>query len=303
MKSFLGVVAIASAALTSLPVVAQDSEAGAVAAPTPVEPDDLEDLPGIVVSRSANERAVIRALARDVVGQIKGHEPLPRFHGEFCVEVAGVKGQFVEDFRARIIENARLARVRIDKDDCKPNALVIFTTDARNELRKLRKTRPALLGNLPPSARDRLLNSRDPAFAFQATQVLGANGIVLGIDERDTPDNNVFGPNGRLSLTYSITIAGAVVLIDADAVEGKTATQLADYASLRLLMPTGEIKAITPGMPPTIMTLFLDPENAPPELTDFDLGFLRAGYSLAPNMAASGLFGQTERAMSDPKAR
>lgn len=294
MRGFFTLAAMAGAALMAAPVMAQDRapEAGEDKAVQPPAGSD------IIVSRSANERAVIRALARDVAGPIKTNEPLQRFHGLLCVDVLGVKGQFVQDFRARIIENAKLARVEIAKDDCIPNALVVFTTNARAELTKLRKTRPDLFGNLPPSAKNRLLNSRDPAFAFQVTQVIGANGTVLDLDERSTPDNNVFGPAGRLTLTYRINVAGAVVVIDADGVAGKTATQLADYASLRLLMPTAEIKEITPGMPETIMTLFLDPENAPGELTAFDLGYLRAGYAMAPNVAAGGLFGQTERAIT-----
>lgn len=317
MTSFLSAVAIAAATLSAAPVPAQENEAtvpaGTVIAGEVERLTDRIDETDILVNRTVKEeRQAITNLARDVLGRIKTHEPLPSFHNELCLSVIGIKDEFVEDFRARILENAALAGVRIAEDNCSANALVAITPDARNELKMLRKAQPALFGDLPTSARNRILASRDPAFAFQITEVLGDNGTQVGPDPlagggawdpSSSAFNYVYGMYGRISKRHSINFRSSVVVIDADAAEGKTATQLADYASLRLLLPTKEIEQRNEDAPATIMTLFIHPENAPDELTPFDIGFLQAGYKMARNIAAGGLFGQTARVITNPKAR
>jgi len=285
------------AALTLTLALAFAYPAAAQGEPLPVSSD-------IVVQRTLKqEEASIQALVRQVIGPINSTRPIPRFHNPLCLAVSGVNDAFIDSFGARIIENAQIARTPVETGDCKPNALVIFTSDSRKELEKLRKTQRSIFGNLPPSAITRMLKSRDPAFAWQATQVLGMNGMPLIDEDGELPDNRVFGTSGRLANTFKTGVAGAVVVIDINAIDGKTATQLADYASLRLLAPTGEIKEIAEGSPETIMTLFLDPANAPGELTAFDLAYLRGVYQIAPNVPASNVYGQTTRNAMRGRAR
>jgi len=275
--------AAASLALAlSQPLLAQST-------PPAPSPQDSEIL--VSAEREAKEEAV-QSLARQVTGRLPFDRPIARFHKPLCLAVAGVNRAYVDGFAGRIIENAKLADVPMARGNCKANALVIFTGDTRKELEQARKKQRWIFGNLGPSALDALLKSRDPAFAWRSTEVLGTNGLPVQYDDREVPQNRTIEMAGRLKQPIMIGVTGAVVIIDRDAAEGKTAQQLADYATLRLLAPTGEIREMTPGAPATIMSLFLDPANAPAELTDFDLALLRNTYAIAGNVPASNVYGE-----------
>ena len=248
---------------------------------------------GILVTagRAKDEKAV-QDLVRQVTGRLPFDRPIARFQQPMCLAIAGVKDAFVDGFAARITDNAKLARVPIATGECKTNALVIFTNNTRKELEQARKKNRWIFGNLGVAALKKMLESRDPAFAWRATQVLGTNGMPVQYDDREIPQNRTIEMSGRLKQPIMIGVTGAIVVIDRDAADGKTAQQLADYATLRLLAPTAEIREMTPGAPATMMTLFLDPANAPAELTEFDTAFLRGVYAIAGNVPASNVYGE-----------
>ncbi len=79
-------------------------------------------------------------------------------------------------------------------------------------------------------------------------------------------------------------MAAALVVVDAAAVEGLTVTQLADYATLRLLAPTSDMRTLSVDAEaqatPTILTLLRDGAAAPAEMTRFDRAYLKSLYSL-----------------------
>ncbi|MFM7348597.1 MAG: hypothetical protein ACKO01_03820 [Erythrobacter sp.] len=259
----------------------------AQAAPAPAPDGEI-----IVSTQRREAERAVETLARQVTGRIATDKPIVRFHRPLCLAVAGVNRQFVDSFAQRIYANAEAARVPVETGDCKANALVIFTGDTRKELEQARKKDRWVFGNLGPAALDAMLKSRDPAFAWRATQMLGTNGMPVQYDDRELPQNRTIEMAGRLSQPYKLDVSGAVVMIDRNAIDGMTAQQLADYATLRLLAPTGEIRERVPGAPETIMTLFLDPENAPPGLTEFDAAFLQGVYAIAGNVPAGAVYGE-----------
>ena len=70
------------------------------------------------------------------------------------------------------------------------------------------------------------------------------------------------------------------MVIEARAIDGLSPVQLADYASLRLLAPTGEVEVAGADAPRTIMTLFAAPDSAPATMTRFDRAYLAALYRM-----------------------
>lgn len=246
----------------------------------------------LVTAERADKEEAVQGLARQVTGRLPFDRPIARFQQPMCLAIAGVKDAFVDGFAARIVDNAKLARVPIATGECRTNALVIFTSDTRKELERARKKNRWIFGNLGVAALKKMLESRDPAFAWRATQVLGTNGMPVQYDDREIPQNRTIEMSGRLKQPIMIGVTGAIVVIDRDAADGKTAQQLADYATLRLLAPTAEVREMTPGAPDTMMTLFLDPANAPAELTEFDTAFLRGVYAIAGNVPASNVYGE-----------
>jgi len=246
----------------------------------------------IVTADRAKDEEAVQGLARQVTGRLPFDRPIARFQQPMCLAIAGVKDAIVDGFAARIVGNAKLARVPIATGDCKTNALVIFTSNTRKELEQARKKNRWIFGNLGVAALKKMLESRDPAYAWRATQVLGTNGMPVQYDDREIPQNRTIEMSGRLKQPIMIGVTGAIVIIDRDAADGKTAQQLADYATLRLLAPTAEIRELTPGASATMMTLFLDAANAPAELTDFDVAFLDGVYAIAGNVPASNVYGE-----------
>ncbi len=257
-----------------------------------VDPEAQTDSGILVTADRAKDEAAVQGLARQITGRLPFDRPIARFQQPMCLAIAGVKDAFVDGFAARIVDNAKLARVPIATGDCKTNALVIFTSNTRKELEQARKKNRWIFGNLGPAALKKMLESRDPAYAWRATQVLGTNGMPVQYDDREIPQNRTIEMSGRLKQPIMIGVTGAIVIIDRDAADGKTAQQLADYATLRLLAPTAEVREMTPGAPDTMMTLFLDPANAPAELTEFDTAFLRGVYAIAGNVPASNVYGE-----------
>lgn len=259
-------------------------------APAPA-PAPLAESEILVQTERRDAAEAVHALARQVTGRLPPSRPIARFHQPLCLAVAGINRAHVDTFAGRIIENARLADVPMAGGDCKANALVIFTGNTREELEQARKKQRWIFGNLGPSALDALLASRDPAFAWRSTEILGTNGMPVQYDDREVPQNRTIETAGRLKQPIMIGVTGAVVIIDRNATAGMTAQQLADYATLRLLAPTTEVRELIPGAPATMMTLFLDRANAPAALTDVDLALLRNTYTTAGNLPASNFYG------------
>lgn len=231
------------------------------------------------------QQKIVRDLSREVIGRQNARKVVSRFYSPLCLAVGGVKKRHVADFSDRILDNAEKAGVELAGENCKPNALVIFTGQSRNELRETRRKMPAFFGDLGPDSFRALVRSRDEAFAYRVTRQLGNNGLPLAMMPDEIPsqtDINFVGGLSNHAPTVKVDVRGAVVLIDRDATEGMTALQLADYATLRLLAPTAEIKDEIPGAPATIMSLFRDTQKAPRQLTEFDLAYLNSVYRIRP---------------------
>lgn len=268
-----------------------------IAPPLMAQEAAAED-PGIVVTtRREEQKKAVNTLARAVTGPITANRPIERFHQPLCLAVSGVSSRFADAFADHIIANAKLAGVPVANGDCKANALVIFTQNSRMELEKARKNNRGIFGDMRPDEFKAMIESRDPAFAWRATEILGTNNLPIINDPQELPVNRTTEMAGRLRQPIKVNVAGAVVMIDRAAAEGKTPQQLADYASLRLFAPTTEVREMVPGAPDTIMTLFLDPETAPEGLTEFDLALLRGVYNIPANGPASRLYGAVADAL------
>lgn len=271
----------------------------------PAEPEPTDENPGIIVqAERERQEKQIHSLARKVTGSLPSSRPIPRFHRKLCLIVGGVSAELANAFGTRIIENAQLAGVPVEMGDCKPNALVVFTDNSRADLVQIRKKNRWMFGNLPRSQFDRMMASRDEVFVWQATQPMGLTGMAFDIENREFPENrSTVDGGGRLSNTFKIDVATSVVVIDKTALDGKSAMQVADYASMRLLAPTAEVASLSEGEPATIMTLFRDPASAPPELSPFDIAFLRGVYDIPPNAPSSSVYGRITRNVTGRRPR
>lgn len=243
--------------------------------------------PGIIVEDERPQgETPLTDLAREVAGNRRGRRPLARFEQPLCLMVASTDMALAREIAERIVENAKAAKVRMGKKGCRPNALLNLSEDAHAQLVAIRKSGRRLFAGLSPRALDKALAARDPVYVLQASETSAASGEVLVANPEAPGANGTPGPTnavwsaGRLKRETREDMLAALVVIDSTAVAGLDAVQIADYASLRLLAPTGEVDAKEAGAPRTIMTLFVAPGTAPPAMTRFDRAYLKALYRM-----------------------
>lgn len=233
----------------------------------------------IVESERPQEEAALADLAREIAGNPTNRRPLARFEAPMCLLVAASDTTFARAAAQRIIDNAKAAGAPTRGKGCTPNALVLFTADARSQLSAIRRTNSQLFAGMSPRELDAALAARDPAYVFQASNEKAASGQDFNRPQPDSPAENRVTSMSRLGRPVRKDLLSALVVIDAGAIAGMTTEQVADYASLRLLAPTAEVDARAAGAPRTIMSLFLGPAEAPAALTRFDRAYLKALYA------------------------
>jgi hypothetical protein len=245
----------------------------------------------LVMGDGRSEAEAIRDLVAVVTKRDPSNKPLPRFYQPFCPLVLGIRADYASLLVERIRSNAREAGALVAIGKCQPNALLILTRHAGNSLKELRSEQPWLFTDMSETDATRLLEDSKQVFAWQTSEIRGSDGkpirtveVEIGMPpvRRELTVNDQWQA-GRLNQPIRVDVSGAIVLFDSRYLPGKTLIQLADYASMRLLASTDDVPAEAAASIPTILSLFTAPEGAPPALTPFDLGYLRARYSLRPN--------------------
>lgn len=100
----------------------------------------------------------------------------------------------------------------------------------------------------------------------------------------------------RITAPGRLHFSAAVVVVEADALDGLTTTQLADYAAMRAFAKTDPAR-LPPSPPPTILTVLDVPMGGavPITLTEWDLGFLRGLYDSQANLYGAAQRSQIRR--------
>lgn len=250
----------------------------------PLSAQEADPPPIVIEGERQTDPGVLAARARDIAGHPGSGRPLARFEDPLCLTVAAADQPFAREVAERVIENARRAKVRVRKAGCQPNALIALSEDVAAQLGEVRDSGRSLFPGLELYETSAAMNARDPVYVFRVNQLKSAAGQpIQGSPETPTPNVNPAPVNrvysmGRLNRSVRKDTVSAVVLIDARAASGLSALQIADYASLRLLAPSGEVEEGETGTPSTILTLFAAPERAPQQMTRFDRAYLTALY-------------------------
>jgi hypothetical protein len=214
-------------------------------------------------------------------------EPLARFEDPVCPGVVGLQVDYATALVARIRANAaELGIQTADEDNCEPNLIVAFLSDGRDYLQRLNGERGWLFESLDRSERQALLNSEGPARAWITTITRTRDGLPVRRRENlvNIPHAGMWSAHSLIYVPTRQDITSAMVLIDRDAIEGYSANQLADYASLfgfADFVPQADADT------PSIQRLFDTQGTSPPEsLTLFDRAYLERLYSSIPNLPA-----------------
>jgi hypothetical protein len=215
----------------------------------------------------------------------KYDENLARFQMPLCPGVIGFKSEYAAMMIDRIRDNAARLGVPLAKAKCVPNLIVAVVDDSRAALTSLDRNQPQMFALVSDAERNELLQSDGPVRVLTTILTIkSATGAPVEIRDGQEELPSVWGQLNRWFVAFHRDIVSAVVAFDREAVIGKTLVQLADYATMRGLTHTRDATGNEPM--PTILSLFAQGSHDTPELTSFDIGYLRSLYSERPDVPA-----------------
>ncbi len=253
-------------------------------------PDDTnltaeERLIIVQAERKRRER-VVQEFAEKITRRPRVDKPLERWRDEICVTVYGIKAQYGDIIKRRFVENVGEVGLLLNDDpECRPNIMIGVVADVDGEVRKLEKDEKSVFGSLKSFQIDRTVEEEGPVRSWNTTEVRSDRGVALDASQGNGVGGTPINRNTtatRLNNQVSMATMGAVVLFDVEALGGRSLNQIADYATMRALVPTSGVNDAN-GPAETILTLFTD-DFAPKNLTTFDRNYLKAYYSGAATL-------------------
>ena len=205
---------------------------------------------------------------------------LSRFEEPACPAAVGLSPAQNKTVASRMRSVAAAAGAPLGKQDCSPNVLVVVTDDKQAVIAQLEKKYTNALGD-----RVKAPKQSGPAAVWHLEGVLDANGVPVGVavDTGDDPGGHYVVEMGdgasRIRPASRPHFLASVLVVEPDAIAGLTTTQLADYATVRLLARTDPSR-LGKSAAPTILNILDAPmgSTVPVTLTHWDFGFLKALY-------------------------
>lgn len=277
-------IAAAAALAAAMPAAAQVG----VRASTAADPKDES----VVVT--GQRREIAKALRQLI--EPTGSEQLARFEDEICPMVIGMPKDWTASLTRMIRDNVVAVGGKVGKPGCRVNAPVIFIDQPLELIRALAADEPGFF-NMTPRELAKFTAAPRPVSSWHVTDTRGRDGEELGSVRSITdPSSGANLPTdssakvtrnftaGRLASPVREDMLVGFVVIDRMATPGKSLRQLADLATMHLLLDINqEAGERDPG---SILSLF-EPreagEPAPARLSRFDRGALRGFYTQREN--------------------
>lgn len=235
-------------------------------------------------------RRYVRSTSQTVEGQ------LARYHGPICPTAIGIPAEHGARIVARMRRVAETAGLAVAPEGCDPNVTVAFAEDGSEFVRAARRAESRFFEGVSPAETRRLLEPGLPARAWRVTEVRRSDGSNEG-PVASTMREGATGVQGtQLARTLNVSSTSIInlptvqatlesfVVIEQGASEGRTLTQIADYALMRAVggaEPAPEAAASGE----TILSLFTG-DGSPRSITWMDLSYLRALYGTRGNSAS-----------------
>lgn len=286
MSSLSAVLAIALALTAGASAAQEAPQAPAPQSPGTRSSAQLED----VVVDGRRLEALVRSFVHDV-SQPANRRGLARWNRPICVGVVNLRnevGQYVID---RISDVARELDVQAGEPGCRPNILIVATSDGAALASAVVADRPRnfdLHHNGTDAGTRAFRNFRtgdQPVRWWQTSMPVdtdsGLRAVRLPGDidpatgQPVAPSINIRGAS-RIRTQIRDDMIRSIIILDVERLGRANVVQLADYLALVALAQV-DAEADTSAYP-TILNLFADPESAPPGLTDWDRSYLVALY-------------------------
>ena len=251
-----------------------------------------------------------------------GYEALARFEDKICPGVVGLSLQQAVKVADMIRANIAALGGKLQDPGCTPNATVILVEQPVEFVKKFAKTQPGYF-TMTPREFEQFTSQPRPVASWHVTETRDRDGQELGGSDKlsdrkkklaNTQAATSVGINARVVRQSAATrlytntredMTFGFVVIDNQKLGGKTTRQLADLATLHLLLDikqnAGERNRAS------ILSLFEDrPEGAaaPDQLSSYDRAMVQALYAPSENnRTASQQFTQIATAVRKAGAK
>jgi hypothetical protein len=240
------------------------------------------------------QRVKAEAMVRDTIDGV-GLLPLGRFEDKICPAVVGLAPAQADRLVQLLRANIAAFGGGLQKPGCTANATVIFTPQPADFVRQLAVKQPSYF-SLSPAGIKSFTEKPRPVLSWHVIEMRDRDGNELGNSRElgmakarilDQPaaagapmSAKVLRNTGATHLATSsrADMLFGFAVIDAAKIQGKSMEQLADLATLHLLL---EIKQDAAAGPSSILSLFNDrPEGAapPPGFSSYDRAMIDGLY-------------------------
>ncbi|MEM7689345.1 MAG: hypothetical protein AAF291_10020 [Pseudomonadota bacterium] len=244
---------------------------------------------------------------RDYIGEILFPERVgavkfyARQGAPLCPTVMGLAPASKQFVIERMRKVAKSAGIDVsEEEDCNFNLVIALVDDGPATIKRWRREyNRQTFGWMPPHARNTVMWSDGPAYAWhivdrggsRLSNASGSSSLLAGAGSLDGALANpvLANPsNPHMQIGVPEVIYTGFVLVERDALDGVSATQLADYGLMRGMMQI-QLKQDTSKQADSILNLFDDgvkPQEHHPSLTRVDLALLVSLYSARGNVSA-----------------
>jgi hypothetical protein len=273
-----------------------------LAAASPAAPQPAQPQTGGATEESIlveGTRTDPRAIVRDTINRA-GVAPLARFEDKICPGIVGLSGAQADKLVQMIRENVVQLGGKVDEPGCTANATVIFTDQPLEFVKKMAKAQPGYF-DLAPRALEQFTAQPRAVASWHVTDTRDRDGQETGSAGKASQRKKLFDANVSVSSPVSAKVVRqsaatrlytntredmlvAFAVIDRQKSPGKSLRQLADLATLHLLLDIKQ-DAGTANRG-SILSLFEDrPAGAAPPtaLTQFDRAMVEALYTPPEN--------------------
>lgn len=248
----------------------------------------VEDDVAIVVTGNRDIKKTIREYV-DALTKAPGTRQLARFEQRICPRVFGLQKAAAAKVTLRMRTLSAAVTRNVAPAKCVPNVMLVVTRDKPRFLREISWGRDNLFDGLSGNRIRTLVRDPSSVTAWQITgaSVAGDGGVISEEGTTGIQTNRAFEAATRMRPAVRQQFDFAVVVVDAKVVDGLTATQLADYATMRALASL-DPSVLSPDSP-SILRAIDAPADAqvPLSLTAWDYGFLRGLYRTNANLYAT----------------
>lgn len=262
--------------------------------------DDVQPLINEKVVVTARKPAETRHYVEQITQTPFGAEQLARWDDRICVGVSGVKEEHAQFLADRVSQRAVEVGLRTGKPGCKPDISILVTAEPATLVDALEEQYKPLFavnnelrtGSLGKAAFEQFKTEERPVRWWHVSQTMSADGARIsgearaGLNDGVTGAPKVRSEGSRLRAATREDLSHAIIVVDANQVQGIPLEALGDYLAFVALMqadPNGNTSNID-----TIMNLFRTDlgDKRPASMTSWDKDFLRALYTMPRNTAS-----------------